>query len=64
MQQDSIDCAAQAMEKFNIEKDIAACESPAARAGSDGGALPPAACRLSAGAAAAGPADCPCAADR
>ena len=26
MQQDSIDCAAQAMEKFNIEKDIAACE--------------------------------------
>ena len=27
MQQDSIDCAAQAMEKFNIEKDIAACES-------------------------------------
>jgi len=31
MQQDSIDCAAQAMEKFNIEKDIAACESPARR---------------------------------
>ena len=26
MQQDSIDCAAQAREKFNIEKDIAACE--------------------------------------
>jgi dynein light chain LC8-type len=26
MQQDAIDCAAQAMEKFNIEKDIAACK--------------------------------------
>lgn len=26
MQQDAIDCAAQAMEKFNVEKDIAACE--------------------------------------
>jgi hypothetical protein len=25
MQQDAIDCASQAMEKFNIEKDIAAC---------------------------------------
>jgi hypothetical protein len=25
MQQDAVDCASQAMEKFNIEKDIAAC---------------------------------------
>ena len=33
MQQDSIDCAAQAMEKFNIEKDIAACECCVAQQG-------------------------------
>lgn len=26
MQQDAVDCASQAMEKFNVEKDIAACE--------------------------------------
>lgn len=25
MQQDAVDCATQALEKFNIEKDIAAC---------------------------------------
>jgi hypothetical protein len=28
MQQDCVDCASQAMEKFNIEKDIAACAFP------------------------------------
>jgi hypothetical protein len=27
MQQDAVDCASQAMEKFNLEKDIAACKS-------------------------------------
>ena len=26
MQQDAIDCASQAMEKFNIERDLASCE--------------------------------------
>ena len=33
MQQDAIDMAAQAMDKFNVEKDIAACEFGEARVG-------------------------------